>query len=153
MRRHGQQRGHRQRGSVSVETAILTPALLLLIVLATVAGRTALAHQAIDLAAHDAARAASISRDADTARAAATTAAAGALAGQGLHCVNDLTGDLVVDTRGFDQPPDLLEPAFVAVTVRCVVSFTDLALPGVPAHRELTATFVSPLDVFRERSP
>jgi Flp pilus assembly protein TadG len=132
--------------------AILTPAFLLLIVMAIVAGRTAVAHQAIDLAAHDAARAASIARDAATARQAATTATAEALAGQGLHCANDVAGDLVVDTAGFALPADSLELGFVTVTVTCEVSFADVALAGIRPTRELTATFVSPVDIFRERS-
>lgn len=141
-----------QRGSVSVETAILTPAFLLMIVLAVVAGRTVIAHNALDLAAHDAARAASISRDAASARDAAVTAATGALARQGLACTNDVAADVVVDTSGFDAPPDRLDLGFVAVTVVCEVSFADVALPGVPAARALRATFVSPLDIYRERS-
>ena len=56
------------RGSVSIEVAVLAPAFIALMVLAGVAGRTAVADEAVESAAHDAARAASISRDATTAR-------------------------------------------------------------------------------------
>lgn len=142
----------RSRGSVSVEVAILTPAFLLLIVMAIVAGRTAIAHNAIDLAAHDGARAASLARDATTAREAAVSAAVDSLSRQGLRCVNDVAGDVLVDTSGFAQPVDSLELGFVSVTVTCEVSFADVAIVNAPATRELTSTFVSPLDTFRERS-
>ncbi len=145
--------GHgRQRGSVSVEIAVLTPAFLLLIVLAIVAGRTALAQHATELAAHDAARAASLSRDAAGAYEAAT-AAVSDQPGLTAMCGNDVAADLVVDVSGFDRPADPSAPAYVAVTVRCVVVFTDLTLPGVPAYREVSATFLSAVDVFRGRSP
>ena len=55
-----------ERGSVSIEVAVLAPAFIALMVLAGVVGRTAVAAEAIDAAAHDAARAASISRDGPT---------------------------------------------------------------------------------------
>jgi Flp pilus assembly protein TadG len=136
------------RGSVSVELAILTPALLLLLVTGIMFGRTAVAAHAIDVAAHDAARAASISRTGPAAAANAETAAAEALSRQGLDC----TGGPSVepDVSGFARAD--LELAFVSVTVTCEVSFTDIALAGVPANRVLTTTFVSPIDIFRERS-
>jgi Flp pilus assembly protein TadG len=133
------------RGSVSVEVAMLTPAFLLLVALAAVTGRTAIAQNAIDLAAHDAARAASISRTAGTARRAGEAAAVDTLRAQGLACVPRVT----VDTSGFATPVG--SPAAVRVVVDCVVSFTDLALPGVPGSRELSADFTSPIDRYRGR--
>lgn len=143
---------HDQRGSVSVELAILTPAFLLLIVFAIVAGRVAVAYNAIDLAAHDAARAASINRDAGTAQAQARTAALDTLTQQGLSCT-DAPGNrpiVTVDTSGFSVPVGT--SAAVSATVTCTVSFVDVALPGVPDSRRLTSTFVSPLDTYRGRS-
>lgn len=137
----------RERGSVTVEMAILTPVFLLLIVTAIVFGRTAIAANAIDVAAHDAARAASISRTQSSAAANAQTAANDALTQQGLQCVGDPA--VQPDVSGFaDTGADLV---FVSVTVTCEVSFTDIALPGVPHTRVLTTTFVSPIDTFRER--
>lgn len=136
------------RGSVSVELAILLPGFVYLIVLAIVAGRQVVAQGAIDLAAHDAARAASLSRSAATAQARATTAAQDTLAQQGLAC-SSLT--VTVDTEQFALPVGT--PASISVTVQCVVSFADLAaLPGVPGSRTLTASFVSPLDQYRSRT-
>lgn len=134
------------RGSMSVEVAILAPAFLLLIALAAVAGRTAIAQNAIDLAAHDAARAASISRSAPQARRAAEAAALDTLQAQGLGC----RPTVQVSTGGFAAP--LGTPATVEVTVHCTVSFTDLALPGVPGSRPLAASFTSPIDQYRSRT-
>ncbi len=131
---------------MSVELAVLTPAFLLLVAVAGVTGRTAIAQNALDLAAHDAARAASISRTAGAAQAAGEAAALDTLRAQGLGCAPKVD----VGTAGFAEP--LGQPAAVQVTVFCTVSFADLAaLPGVPGDRDLNATFTSPIDRYRSR--
>jgi Flp pilus assembly protein TadG len=138
----------RDRGSISVELAILLPGFIWLIALAVVTGRQVIAQGAIDLAAHDAARAASLSRTAALAQSRANTAAQDTLAQQGLAC-STLT--VTVNTGQFARPVGT--PASVSVTVVCQVSFADLAaLPGVPGGRTLTASFVSPLDQYRSRT-
>jgi Flp pilus assembly protein TadG len=137
----------RCRGSVSVELAILAPAFLLLIATAIGFGRIAVAANAIDLAAHDAARAASISRTGPAAAGNAQTAAAGVLDQQGLDCLGG--PQVTPDVSGFAR--DDLALVFVSVTITCEVSLTDLALPGLPGSRVLSTTFVSPIDIFRER--
>jgi hypothetical protein len=138
-------RGH-DRGSVSVELAILAPAFLALVILATMVGRVVVAHNAVTIAAHDAARAASISRDATTAQDRAEQAALGALADQGLSC-----DELIIepDTDQFALP--LGEPAVVTVTVACRVSVSDIAILPFVDGRWVSATFASPLDTWRER--
>jgi Flp pilus assembly protein TadG len=136
-----------ERGSVAVEFAILMPAFIALIALAIVVGRQTVAQSAIEVAAHDAARAASISRTAGTAQSHATEAARSALDSQGLHC-EPLT--VTVDTAQFSRPVG--QPASVNATVHCTVSYADVALPGMPGSRNLDATFTSPLDVYRSRS-
>lgn len=137
----------RTGGSVSVEMAILTPAFLLLMAIAIMFGRVAIAAHAIDVAAHDAARAASISRTGGSAAANAEAAAGDALDQQGLDCVG---GPAVVpDVSGFAE--DDLDLVFVSVTITCEVSLTDVALPGIPETHVLTTTFISPIDIFRER--
>ncbi|GAA1026193.1 hypothetical protein GCM10009557_03030 [Virgisporangium ochraceum] len=136
----------RDDGSVSVELAILMPAFLVLIALAVVVGRQAVAQSAVDLAAHDAARAASLSRSAAVAEDRATDAARQTLARQNLGCV-ELT--VTVDVDGFAVPVG--QPASVGVRVACEVTFEDVAMPGVPGSRVLTASFESPLDRYRGR--
>jgi Flp pilus assembly protein TadG len=136
-----------ERGSAAIEAAILAPPLLVLIGLAIVGGRIQIAGGAIEAAAHDAARAASISRTAGQARTSAYAAAGATLGQQGLHCANLA---VLVDTSGFAVPVG--QPATVAVTVTCVVDFSDLVADGLPGSRTLNATFVSVLDTFRTRS-
>lgn len=148
--------GRGERGSIAVEVAILAPAFLALIVLAAVAGRTAIAQNAVDLAAHDAARAASISRTMATARAEGETQAREQLSRQGLRCEY-----LAVQLGGMDATnrPISLDEAFtvpvgqpVSITshVVCDVSYRDLF--GVPNSRRVEARFVSPMDRYRPRS-
>lgn len=139
--------GQQDRGSVSLEVAIVAPALLLVIVIAVAAGRTTLAANTVADAAHDAARAASLARTSAAARQAAADTAAATLANQGRSCVT-VTAD--TDTSGFAQPVG--QPAVVTVTVTCRVSYADItALSGLPGSRTMTSTFVSPLDQYRGR--
>jgi hypothetical protein len=42
-------------------------------------------------------------------------------------------------------------PASVTATVTCVVNLSDVAIPGLPGTRTITATMSSPLDTYRER--
>jgi Flp pilus assembly protein TadG len=137
----------REDGSIAVEVAILMPAFLLLIAVAAVIGRQTVAQTAIEGAAHDAARAASISRTAPTAKAHGEEAARSVLTDQGLHC-DPVT--VTIDTSQFARA--LGQPAAVTATVSCSVAFSDIAVPGLPGNRTLSATFTSPLDIYRSRS-
>src|SRR5690348_207709 len=109
-----------ERGSAAIEAAILAPPLLALIGLAIVGGRIQIAGGAIEHAAHDAARAASISRTKAAAYHNATAAANATLNQQGLHCTS-LTVE--ANLAGFDIPVG--QPATVRVSVTCVVDFSD----------------------------
>jgi len=139
-------RHRRDRGSASLETVVLAPPLLLLIGLAAVGMRVQDAKSAIEAAAYDAARAASISRTTGTAQSRASTAADIALSQGGLRCANL---SVSVNTAEFARPVG--QPANVYVTVTCDVILADLGVPGLPGTRRLTATFTSPLDLYRGR--
>ena len=147
MTRRWLRRRYGDRGSAAIEAAILAPPLLVLIGLAIVGGRIQVAGAAIEGAAHDAARAASISRTAAEAQANAHAAASATLNQQGLHCTS-LT--VSVNTAGFAVPVG--EPATVSASITCVVDFSDLVADGLPGSKTLTATFVSALDSFRTRT-
>ncbi|MFG1867672.1 TadE/TadG family type IV pilus assembly protein [Micromonospora arborensis] len=149
-----------ERGSVSIEVAVLAPAFIALMVLAGVAGRTAVAAEAVESAAHDAARAASISRTSGTARQEALEAAQKQLDWHGLACTNVLEPGLTGSVAGVDTTFDLAfsskvgEDATVTVTITCLVSLSDIALdllPGMPSEKQITAEFTSPLDRYRGR--
>ncbi|MEH1164666.1 TadE/TadG family type IV pilus assembly protein [Micromonospora sp. CPCC 205539] len=149
-----------ERGSVSIEVAVLAPAFIALMVLAGVAGRSAVAAEAIDAAAHDAARAASISRDASTARAEARDAARRQLNWRGLNCTNAPTltfsGSVAGKPSSFNAAfrSPVGQDATVTVKVACRVSFGDVrlaAVPGMPTDNLVEASFTSPLDRYRSR--
>ena len=138
----------RDRGASTLEAAILAPVLLMLIGVAVVSMRIEVAAQAVESAAHDAARAASISRTRAEADSAALDAANNALSQQSLNC--DPAAQVDPDTDQFSRP--IGETAVVTVTVTCVVKLDDIGLPLLPGTKTLTATFTSYLDQFRGRS-
>ena len=138
----------RDQGASALEAAILAPVLLMLIGVAVVSMRIEVAEQAVESAAHDAARAASISRTQAEADVAARDAADAALSQQSLNCVNGAT--VVPDTSQFQRP--IGETAVVTVVVTCRVELADVGLPLLPGSKTLTSTFTSYLDQFRGRS-
>jgi Flp pilus assembly protein TadG len=135
-----------ERGSVSVELALLAPALLLLLSFAVVAGRTQIAEGAVEEAARAAAREASLARDPATAAASAATQADRTLAAQDVRCQRTT---IDVDTAGFQAPPG--QPGDVTVSITCVVGMADLLASGLPGAVTVEASFTSPVDAFRER--
>src|SRR4051794_19985731 len=144
-RRWRQLAGRGDTGSSTAELALLTPLLIGLLLLVVLCGRLVSAQLDVDAAAHGAARAASISRSVPAAVADARRTALDTLAAQDLAC-HDPT--VTVDTAG------LRPGAAVTVTVSCTVPLSDLALIAVPAHRTITATSTSPVDLWRtEPSP
>ncbi|MEU4333266.1 TadE/TadG family type IV pilus assembly protein [Micromonospora lupini] len=149
-----------ERGSVSIEVAVLAPAFIALMVLAGVAGRSAVAEEAIDAAAHDAARAASISRNAADGREEARKAAQRQLDWRGLSCSRTPTlgfsGTVGRTKTSFERAyrSGLGQDTTVTVTVECRVSFRDIQLdviPGMPTEKRISASFTSPLDRYRSR--
>jgi Flp pilus assembly protein TadG len=134
------------RGSIVLEVTILGPGLLLIVALLVAGGRIALAGQGVEAAAGDAAREASIARNATAARTNAQDSAEQTLQQQGLHCTSI---NVDINTAGFTAPVGT--PAQVTATITCVVALTDTALPGIPGSRTITHTASSPLDTFRER--
>ena len=135
-----------ERGSAVLEAAIGLPAFLLFIGLILFAGRVAIATQAVDSAAAQAARTASLARTQSTAQTTAHSAATSSLAEQHVNCTRT---KVRVDTDGFTAPVG--EPATVTANVTCVVNLADLAVPGIPGTRTVTATASSPIDTYRER--
>ena len=135
-----------ERGSAAVEAVVGVPAFALFVGLIIFGGRTATTHQAVETAAADAARAASIERTASTARSKAISAATTSLSNQGIDCLDI---DVTVDASQFSRTVG--ETATVSVTVRCRLDLADLSVPGVPGSRLIKATMTSPIDTWRER--
>lgn len=134
-------------GSSTLELCILGPGLLLFITVVIYAGRIELAGQAVQQAADEAARSASIQRTRVGANAVADAEARNSLDQQGLDCRN-LT--VVIDTKDFTNAPG--ENGRVFTTVTCRVELSDLILPGIPGAQNVTARGISPIDTYRERS-
>ncbi|MEV0700044.1 TadE family protein [Saccharopolyspora sp. NPDC050389] len=134
-------------GSASVELAILTPMLLMLVVLVIAGGRIVTADLAMEHAATAAARSASLARTPAAAHSTATSTGTRALAEQNLTCAGL---QVTADTSGFGQPGG---PGTVTVTLRCAVSLADLTgIPGLQAGIPLRAVFTSPVDPYRSRT-
>jgi Flp pilus assembly protein TadG len=142
MRRRG---GARDGGSVSLEMAILGPGFLVFIAALVFGGRVALAGQAVDQAASEAARTASVARGKVEADSTAKAAAENTLRQQGLQCQKL---DVEVDTTGFAKPVGT--PASVSVVVTCDVRLRDLG-PALSISRTVTGSASSPLDTYRQR--
>jgi Flp pilus assembly protein TadG len=133
-------------GSAALELVVLGPVLLAMLALIIAAGRTSIAQGAVDAAARDAARQASIALSPAAADAAARSSALAALRRDGLGCKPVIT----INTSGFATPAG--QPALpVSVTVSCAVPLADLSLPGLPGTITMSSVFTSPLDQFRAR--
>ncbi|MDI2127141.1 TadE/TadG family type IV pilus assembly protein [Yinghuangia seranimata] len=123
-----------------MELVLLAPVLVLLLLFVVTVGRFASARGLVDDAAHQAARAASLTRSPSAADQAARDAARRALDGAGVSC-SSLA--VAVDTAGFAPG------AHVRVTVSCTVSLSEMGALGVPGHRTLTGQASSVLDQHR----
>ncbi|MFG2774778.1 TadE/TadG family type IV pilus assembly protein [Streptomyces sp. NPDC048350] len=136
----------RDRGSYALETAVLAPVMIGLLLLMVAFGRVTDADGAVDAAARAAARAASLEREAGTAQAEAQAAASRSLEGEGITC---RTSSVVVDTAGYAL--DLGVEANVTATIACTANLSDIGLPGLPGSKTLTASWTSPIDSYRGR--
>ena len=129
-----------QRGAVSTELAVLTPVLIGFMLLVVFAGRVAQVEGDVVNAAHEAARAASLTADPTSASHAAQTVATANIAEGTVACRNL---DVSVDTTGFAAGGQ------VAVTVTCHAAFADIAMLAVPGARTFSATAIEVIDTYR----
>lgn len=129
-----------ERGSAAVELVLLVPMLVLILLLVVALGRFASARGLVDEAAHQAARAASLTRSAPAAEQAAYQAAHAALDGAGVTCTSLA---VTVDTGGFAPG------GRVRVAVSCTVSLAEMSALGLPGHRTLEGKASSILDEYR----
>lgn len=130
----------RDDGSIAVETAIVAPVLLVLMLLVVYAGRASQADADVRVAAARAARAASTAADPATAVTLAETTADTNLATAGVNCQTVTTTVDIGDFRA---------GGMVSVNVNCQVSNADIALLAVPGSRWSTATATQVIDVRR----
>ena len=133
-----------ERGSISVEVAIIAPAFVFLMLLVVFAGKVSEADGNVERAASEGARAASLRQQPGDATEDARSAVEGNLRTVGVRCVDLSTA---VDTSDFRAG------GTVTVVVRCRASMADVTLLGVPGTRTFTARAVEGIDTYRGEGP
>lgn len=121
---------------MAVEVVLLAPLLVAFMLLVLAFGRFVAVRGEIEAASRDAARAASLERDAGAAQAAATAAA-------------DLQVPDSADCGGAEVGGNFAAGGTVTVTLRCNVDLSDLGLIGLGGSTEFVAESAAPIDVFR----
>lgn len=134
------------RGSATIELAILISAVVILLGFFGVLGIMSAASGTVQQAASEAARAASIERTAAQATSMAQQTAQTALTEQDLHCT-----EFTVDSDVSVFATASGTPGQVEVRVSCTVDFSHLPVPGL-AGRTYTGEALSAVDTYRERS-
>ena len=129
-----------ERGSMSIEMVLLTPALVAAILVIAAGARYVDARGQTSSAAFAAARAASLTTDAQAAVAAGRRAAERSLADRGQACSRL---SVRIDAGAF-QPGGQMR-----ATVTCVADLSDLSGLGLPGHTSLTSTAVVPIEEHR----
>lgn len=138
----GRSRG--ERGSAVLEAVITAPIIILLLVTLIGAGRIANAHQVVDDAAGDAARAASAARTSGAARVAAQHGADATLASAGVSCS---PANVAVNTSAWHAG------GTVGVTLTCTVQLADLGIPILGGTRTISARDAAVIDLYRQVGP
>lgn len=140
------------RGSMTLELAIMTPLLVGFMLLLVCLGRIVEAQSQVDGAARDAVRAASIARERLAASNAARITARSTLSGR----VNTGAGTGQSGTEwcigGPTTSVDLSEwrpGGQVSVTVSCKIDLSGLSLIAVAPTKTVTGTATAPLDTLR----
>lgn len=135
----------RERGSATLEVAIVTPVMIMLLAAIVIGGRIALARQAVESVAFDAARAASLATSPGEASSLAHNAANYSLASNGLKCSSR---NVSLNLAGLSASAG--SSAHVSASVSCTVALADVAFPGMPSSVTLRASSQSPVDTYRD---
>jgi Flp pilus assembly protein TadG len=142
-----ERRPERDRGSATVELAVLSPALLAVLGGVLVAGRLEAAAGAVEQAASAAARSASLARTPQAAQDDAHSAATATLDERALHCTGlDIT---VRSTQAATGPAGDITPGQARVTLTCTLDLAAITVPGMPGTRQITGSGASVIDVYR----
>jgi Flp pilus assembly protein TadG len=129
-------RRREERGSLSIEMAMIAPGLLLIFGLIFAYGRVGQVNGTIESGTRDGARSATTARSYDEAKGLARNAVEQAI----LQAPQDCRDSLRVDVTGTFEPGEA-----VTVTAHCDYGLSDV-LPGVPGTIHATSSFTSMLD-------
>lgn len=127
-------------GSMAVEVVLLVPALLMVMLLVVAFGRYTTAEGDVQAAAREAVRAATLQRDAVSARAAAQLAA-------------DAVLPATLECRPVELAGDFAPGRTLSVRVSCDVSWADLGLIGLSGVATVSGESAAPLDTYRRTAP
>ncbi len=136
----------RERGSASVEMALIVPVLIMVAAMMIAGWRVWHARTVVSSAAESAARAASLAGSAPVARLAARSAGESTMTTLGVSC---RPLQVSSDVSGFATRPGTT--ADVSAEVTCTVSMADLLVPGLPGQITVTASARERLDTYAER--
>lgn len=134
----------RERGGAMVELVIVSPLLLAMMLFVVGLGRLGTAREAVDGAARDAAREASIARTTTGAVAAAGDMARATLAEKSVSC----PAPHVVTTFS-PRAGHLTAGGTVTVRVECKVQNSDVMMSGLPGTATLHGIFTAVVDTYR----
>jgi len=129
-----------ERGGAVVEFTIVAPVLIMMFLFIFGLGRLATAREAVEGAARDGAREASIARSASAAASTAQQVVRDTLVDKKVSCSNR---QVTVDTSNFR--PD----GTVTVHVACTVANGDVIMSGLPGSKTLHSDFVAWVDKYR----
>lgn len=135
-----------QRGTLTVEFALLVPALVLFFGLAVGGARVWMARTTVEAMAGAGARAAALERTPDAAVTAAEHLAGLQSTTSGLRCASLR---LRVDTADLALPVGT--PGRITSEVDCDVPLGDVLVPGWPGTVRVSASASAPLDSYRGR--
>jgi Flp pilus assembly protein TadG len=127
---------------------MIAPVLLAVLLLVTAFGRHANVQGAVDQAARDAARSATATRDADSAREAVDNTIEASLSTAPESCRDSAAHDVTTTHSNLFEASDGYDPALMnilTVTVSCNVDVSDLSFIGFGSTITLTAAFSSPV--------
>ena len=133
-----------EHGGAAVEMVVVAPLLILMLLFVVGLGRLGTAREAVDGAARDGAREASIARSTGDATDTAKQIAADTLAEKNVSCPNPN-----VDVQYGPMPGKLTAGGTVTVKVDCVVQNGDVVLSGLPGTSTLHGSSTAVVDTYR----
>jgi Flp pilus assembly protein TadG len=128
-------------GWAVAEVVFLMPVALVVLGFIVLCGRMGNVQADITSTARDAARAASLQRNLDSARQAAQATAAASLAANTVTCNQPRTR--------IDNPATFAPGGSVTVTVTCDVDLSAVAIPGIPASTTIERSSTESIDRYR----
>ena len=135
-------RGRHERGGAAVEIVLVTPLFIVMILFVVGLGRLASTREAVDGAARDAAREASMARTASGADQRAKDVATETLKDRQVTCQG-------LDIKTNANAGTFVPGGIVTVDVSCTVANVDVVLSGLPYSSTLHGTFAAPIDKYR----